>query len=175
MKTIIEVLIDNSRSMGPFQVKENNGQYLLPDGSTRMNLAKTILKNEFVPTFDYASKIIVRKFHSNDKDNNKLVIETIYDTNLDTEILRQKIEEILDPVDTGGTPITDAIKYSINELSKFPEADRKIILVTDGEETGEGDYNKAAKEALQLHGIPCNVFIIRVGDMMIVNHLNRFC
>jgi hypothetical protein len=163
MKTIIEVLIDNSRSMGPFEVKENNGQYLLPDGSTRMSLAKTILKNEFVPTFDYASRIIVRKFHSNDEDNNELVIETIYDTNLDTEILRQRIEEIPDPVDTGGTPITDAIKYSISELSKYPEADRKIILVTDGEETGEGDYNKAAQKALELHGIPCNVFIIGIA------------
>lgn len=163
MTTIVEILIDNSRSMGPFQVKENNGQYLLPDGSTRMNFAKSVLRDEVLPTFDYASKITVRKFHSNDKDNGNLVIETIYDRDFDTETLSQKIEEIPDPVETGGTPITDAIKYSINALSKHSEADRKIILVTDGEETGEGDYNKAANEALKLHGIPCNIFIIGIA------------
>lgn len=163
MKTIIEILIDNSRSMGPFQVEANNGQYLLPDGSTRMSFAKTVLLDEVLPTFDYASKIIVRKFHSNDRGNNDLAIETIYDRDFDYETLSQIINEIPDPIDTGGTPITDAIKYSIGSLAKYAEADRKIILVTDGEETGEGDYKKAANEALMLFGIPCNIFIIGIA------------
>lgn len=145
--------------MGPYF----DGKYLLPDGSTRMSFAKGILCHEVLPTFDYASKITVRKFHSNDKDNHKLVIETIYDSSFDNEILTQIVDEIPDPIGTGGTPITDAITYSINALSKYSEADRKIILVTDGEETGKGDYNKAAKEAIELHGIPCNVFIIGIA------------
>jgi hypothetical protein len=35
MKTIIEILIDNSNSMGPWQVEKNNKEYLLPDGSMK--------------------------------------------------------------------------------------------------------------------------------------------
>jgi hypothetical protein len=163
MKTIIEILIDNSRSMGPFQVESNNGAYLLPDKSTRMSLARSILKSEFIPTFDYASKIALRTFHSNDKKNNELVIDTLYDTHFDVSSLQERIDEIADPIDTGGTPITEALTYSIKKLANYEDYDRKIILVTDGEETGDGDYRKAANDALTLYGIPCNIFVVGIA------------
>lgn len=164
MKTIIEILVDNSNSMGLFEVEKNNGEYLLPDGSTRMNLARRILKDELIPNLDYASKIIVRKFHSTNPIDQPTVlqIDTIYNTALDIENLKQIIDEIPDPKNTGGTPITSAVKYSIDNLRNFPDWDRKIILVTDGQETEEGDYRKAAKEAMSLYGIPCSVFIIGI-------------
>ena len=149
--------------MGPFQVEANNGAYLLPDKSTRMSLAKSILKTEFIPAFDYASKITLRTFHSNDKKDNELVIDTLYDTHLDVSSLKEKIDEIADPVNTGGTPITGALQYSIEKLANFEGYDRKIILVTDGEETGEGDYRKAANEALALYGIPCSIFVVGIA------------
>ena len=45
MKTHIEILIDNSNSMGRCEGLENHEQYLLPDDSTRMKLSKKILIN----------------------------------------------------------------------------------------------------------------------------------
>lgn len=162
MKTIIEILIDNSRSMGPFKA-HNNYNCLMPDGSSRMSFAKLILRNEIISTFDYASKITIRKFHSNYKDNNKFVAEVIYDKDFNFEAISQIIKEIPDPIDTGGTPITAAIEESIEALSKYSDDDRKIILVTDGEENKRGDYKQAAEKALALYGIKCNIFIVGIA------------
>lgn len=165
MKTVVEILIDNSNSMGPFETQENKTEYLLPDGSTRMSLAKTILVDEILPLIDYASKVTVRLFHSVTQNNVATPkIEKIYDTAFDREILSQKIRELPDPVNTGGTPITAAVKTSIDALAKYSEDDRKIILVTDGQETDGGDYKKTAEEALKQYGIPCKIFIIGIAQ-----------
>jgi len=63
-----------------------------------------------------------------------------------------------------GTPIAYAIEESVKNLSNYPNCDRKIILLTDGEENGGGDYKKAAKKAEQLNGIPCKIFIIGLAQ-----------
>jgi len=76
MKTIIEILIDNSNSMGRCEGLEHFEQFLLPDGSTRMKLVKKILINEIIPTLDYASKLVVRTFFSGKKG--KPIITPIY-------------------------------------------------------------------------------------------------
>jgi hypothetical protein len=166
MKTIVEILIDNSSSMGTFESQENKKEYLLPDGSTRMSLAKTILVEEILPLIDYAAKVTVRLFHSSEDANKNTIpkIEKIYDTNFDLETLSQKIMGIPEPKDTGGTPITAAVKTSIDTLAKYPEDDRKIILVTDGEETDGGDYKITAEAALKHYGIPCKIFIIGIAQ-----------
>lgn len=165
MKTIVEILIDNSNSMGPFESQKDKVTYLLPDGSTRMSLAKTILTEEILPLIDYASKVTVRLFHSETVNNIATpTIKTIYDAHFDLEILSQIIKEIPDPNNTGGTPITAAVKVSIDTLAKYSEDDRKIILVTDGQETDGGDYKKTAEEALKQYGIPCKIFIIGIGQ-----------
>lgn len=166
MDTIIEILIDNSNSMGPFEAEKGNKTYLLPDGSTRMELAKKILLDEVIPKLDYANKITVRRFHSiteTDKSS-KPVIDEIYSGGLDKPAISSKINEIEIPINTGGTPITAAVKKAIDELAKFPEADRKIILVTDGQETDGGDYKKTAEDALKQYGIPCNIFIVGISQ-----------
>lgn len=165
MKTIVEILIDNSNSMGPFELQEDKKEYLLPDGSTRMSLAKTILVEEILPLIDYAAKVTVRLFHSNTVDKVQIPkIEPIYETHFDLEILSQIIKEIPDPVNTGGTPITAAVQVSIDALAKYSEDDRKIILVTDGQETDGGDYKITAEAALKQYGIPCKIFIIGIAQ-----------
>jgi len=166
MDTLIEILIDNSNSMGPFEAEKGNKTYLLPDGSTRMELAKKILVEELIPKLDYAHKIAIRKFHSvrkADKSSEPL-IDTIYSGTLDKTTIIDKINSIEIPINTGGTPITAAVKYSIDELAKSPNADRKIILVTDGQETDGGDYKKTAEEALKQLGIPCNIYIVGISQ-----------
>jgi len=166
MDTVIEILIDNSNSMGPFESEKGNKEYLLPDGSTRMELAKKILLDEIIPKLDYAKKVSVRKFHSttNADKSSKPLIDTVYEGVLDKVVLTSKIGGIEIPKNTGGTPITAAVKLSIDELAKYPDADRKIILVTDGQETDGGDYKKTAEEALKQYGIPCNIFIVGIAQ-----------
>lgn len=166
MNTVIEILIDNSNSMGPFEAEKGNTTYLLPDGSTRMELAKKILIEEIIPKLDYAQQVTIRRFHSlsyTDKTT-KPIIETVYSGTLDKQVVIKKISDIEIPKNTGGTPITAAVKLAIDELAKYPSADKKIILVTDGQETDGGDYKKTAEDALKQLGITCNIFIVGIAQ-----------
>ena len=162
---MIEILIDNSNSMGDCKgVLENYKDYLLPDGTTRMELAKKILLADIIPTIDYSSNITVSLFHSLEfTEKPREVIQPIIHNGKNDEKLKTAINGIVIPHKTGGTPITDALLNCINRLKSFPNSDRKIILITDGEETGEKDYKIAAKNAIKISGIYCNIFIIGIS------------
>jgi len=54
--------------------------------------------------------------------------------------------------------------FRLKNLSKYSEHDRKIILLTDGQENEGGNYQVAAKEAMSLHGIPCEIFVIGIAQ-----------
>jgi len=164
METIVEVLIDNSNSMGSSE--DDKGIYLLQDGSTRMELAKKILVEEIIPCLDYAKKLTLRKFHSTTSIDKKRVpvFETVYEGVFDKITVSSKIKDIPIPKKTGSTPITAAVKLSISALAKYPGTDRKIILVTDGQETDGGDYKQTAEDALKQYGIPCNIFIVGIAQ-----------
>ncbi len=165
METIIEVLIDNSNSMGPFEVDKGNLTYLLEDGTTRMELAKKILVENIFPIINYSSKITVRLFHGETKNETSIpIIKTIFEGVYDLTEITKLINDIPIPIHTGGTPITAAIQTSIDSLAKFSNADRKIILVTDGQEDKGGDFKAAAEYGLKQYGIPCNIFIIGIGQ-----------
>lgn len=165
MNTVIEILIDNSNSMGNCKgIFENYEDYLLPDGTTRMELAKKILLNEIIPTIDYASNITTSLFHSIEyKEKPREIVQPIIHKGKNDDKLQAAIQGIKIPHKTGGTPITDAILNSINRLKSYPNSDRKIILITDGEETGEKDYKVAEKNALKVSGISCNIFIVGIS------------
>lgn len=165
MNTVIEILIDNSNSMGNCKgIFENYKDYLLPDGTTRMELAKKILLNEIIPTIDYASNITTSLFHSLEyKEKPREIVQPIIHKGKNDDKLKAAIQGIKIPYKSGGTPITDAILNSINRLKSYPNSDRKIILITDGEETGEKDYKVAAKNALKVSGISCNIFIVGIS------------
>jgi hypothetical protein len=165
MNTIIEILIDNSNSMGNCKgIFENYKDYLLPDGSTRMELAKKILLSEIIPTIDYASNITVSLFHSLEyKEKPREIVQPILHEGKNDEQLKNAIKEIVIPHKTGGTPITDALLNCIDRLKIYPDSDRKIILITDGEETGKKDYKIATKNAIKLSGISCNIFIVGIS------------
>ncbi len=127
-----------------------------------MSLAKSILIDELLPTFDYASKVVVRKFHSVTKDGiDTLIIDTVFDSTFDLALFSEKISEIADPINTGGTPITAAIKASINSLLTYQNSDKKIILITDGEENGGGDYRHDTEVLLRENGI---LFVVGIAQ-----------
>lgn len=166
--TIIEILIDRSGSMGFMKgVPDEENNYLI-DGKTRLSIVKKILLTEIVPTIDYASRIIIRTFRINSKQEGDQVIEKtvtplVYDGVFNNAALQTKIKAMTDPP-SGGTPITAAIEAAVKDLEKFENCDRKIILFTDGEENGGGDYKEAAKKALTLKGIPCKIFIVGLNQ-----------
>ncbi len=164
MDTYIEIVLDNSNSMGNCKdvFPDSYLQYLLPDGkTTRMEVAKEILLKEILPTIDYATLVTVSRFHSID-GTNKIEQPILYSGN-NFEAIRHTISEIPIPYKTGGTPITEAVLNAIDRLKKYPNSDRKLILLTDGEETTKNDYHEASKTALSVHGIRCNIFIIGIS------------
>ena len=169
IETIIEILIDNSGSMGFMKGAgvQHEDKYLI-GGQTRMSLVKEILNEQIIPTIDYANKIFIRTFRINttkneDKYVNKLFVPLLYEGTFDKQKIQSIISSIQDPT-AGGTPIADAINIAVTNLVKYKDCDRKIILVTDGEENGGGDYIEASKKAMQMEGIPCKIFIIGIAQ-----------
>lgn len=166
--TIIEILIDNSGSMGYMTGSpEHEGKFLI-DGLTKMTLIKQVLTEQIIPTIDYSNQVIIRTFRTNIKKvANKVVYETslpiIFQGTFDKKNILNVIASIQDPP-FGGTPITAAINVAVKNLAKHPNSDRKIIILTDGEENGGGDYKEAAKKVEQLDGIPCKIFIIGLAQ-----------
>ncbi len=161
MNTVIEILIDYSQSMG-ISVDEKTGRnsFALSDGSTKMSVVKKILINEIIPTIDYAEFLNIRTFSHNDSTSN---IQLIYGDKYDKELIIKKIEEIDDPT-SGKTPITDAIEKASESLLNFPDSDKKIFLLTDGQENTGKDYKAAVKKIIEIDKIPCQVFIIGINQ-----------
>ncbi len=159
--TYIEILIDTSGSMGAMKGTTHENLYLLPDGTTRMVFIKKMLREQLLPTIDYADKIVVRTFKSSTGEVQTPIIEKIYDGKYDISIISQIVTSLPDDP-LGGTPITAAITDAVNSLNQFPNADRKIILITDGEENGGGNYKETIDKAFATHGIFCKIFIVGI-------------
>jgi len=159
--TYIEILIDTSGSMGAMKGTEYENKYLLPDGTTRMVFIKKMLHEQLLPTIDYADKIVVRTFKSSTDKAQTPIIEKIYEDKYDISVISQKVSSLPDDP-LGGTPITAAITDAVNSLNQHPNADRKIILITDGEENGGGNYKETIDIAFATHGIFCKIFIVGI-------------
>ena len=140
MESVFEILLDVSGSMGRNQVNNNGtiSNNLLPDGSTRISLAKSILSNEVIPTLDYASQIFIRTF-SAPKDEIPF-INPIYEGQTEISEILKKIDLIANDTPFGGTPITAALKVSLENFRKkiYDDYEKVIILISDGEENGGG-------------------------------------
>lgn len=165
MDTIIEILIDYSNSMGSMKGTDHQDKYLLPDGTTRMTLQKKVILNEVLPLIDYATKVIIRVFYSK---NSKLQAPILYSGKFHLKSLEKVISQIVsDPQKTGGTPITSALVLALADLLKEKIPDRKIILLTDGQETdikqGES-YVTKAKEVISKYNLKCKIFIIGLNQ-----------
>ncbi|MBB6273554.1 hypothetical protein HDF26_004014 [Pedobacter cryoconitis] len=168
-KTIIEILIDDSGSMGYMRgAGQDENKYLI-DGKTRMSLIKKMILEEILPTINYCSYLFIRTFRTGiEKVGDKIVQKgvytpIIYEGLYDLNIIKKAINSLIDP-EMGGTPISSAIEVASLDLDKYPNSDRKIILLTDGEENGVGNYVDVAKKISDLKGIPCKIFIVGIGQ-----------
>ncbi|MCP4112154.1 MAG: VWA domain-containing protein [Desulfobacteraceae bacterium] len=61
----------------------------------------------------------------------------------------------------GGTDITGAVSESVSGFDKKSNSEKAVILITDGENTGEGDPEEAARDA-EKAGV--KIFCIGVGS-----------
>ncbi len=168
-ETIIEILIDYSGSMGYMKGSgpEHENKYLI-DGKTRLSLLKKVLIEQVIPTIDYSTKIFIRTFRINkkkvgDKTEDTFSAPIIYQGGFNKDKIASIISALEDPL-PGGTPITAAINEAFLNLRKYPDSDRKMILLTDGEENGGGNYNEAVKNIEKSKGIPCKIFIIGIDQ-----------
>ncbi len=143
MNNLTEILIDYSSSM-----KGN-----------RIKIAKRILKEEILPVLDYSGKVAIKLFFAGQPHWETDTIKTL-------QALKQctltELDKLVDSIDTpgGNTPIAFAINQSVKSLKNYPDDNRKVILLTDGEENRGGDYKAAAQNANNLHGIPCRFYIL---------------
>jgi hypothetical protein len=165
MNTIIEILIDRSGSMGYMKgAKDHENKYLLPDGSTRMSLIKRILKKDIIPTIHYTDKIVIRTFRVSKEGGKDFTdVTELINGSYQKESILEVINKIEDPP-VGGTPISEAIEKSVENLKQYPSWDRKIILLTDGEENGGGDYKQTIQNIKEIKGIPTKVFIVGLNQ-----------
>lgn len=143
MESAIIFLIDVSGSMADDKI-----QY-----------ARKVLQENIVPSLDYTSKIGVNTFTSVNKDIKITQLAPLGIT--DQPTLIKQISE-LNAIKGGGTPISAAIRESVNTLKEFPSNKKSIILVTDGEEDQGGNYQAECKRA-QEDGIQCEIHIIGIG------------
>lgn len=141
METVTEILIDFSGSM-----------------KDKLPLTKQVLLTDVIPNLDYASRIGIKTFAGNNNQPQTTQVLNLNLTNKE-EIIRA-INSLGTPA--GGTPITAAIRASVTTLKEYAANDKKIILVTDGEEDKGGDYVAEAKKA-SADGVNCQVHIIGIG------------
>ncbi len=142
MQTVTEILIDFSTSM-----------------KDKLELTKAALLNDIIPNLDYSAKIGIKTFSAT--TNKEPIIKTILPLSITNK------EQIINAINTlnspdGDTPIAAAIKNSVDSLKEYLAFDKKIILVTDGEENCGGNYTSEVERA-KTDGINCQIHIIGIG------------
>ncbi|MGK4568578.1 protein NO VEIN domain-containing protein [Flavobacterium sp. 3HN19-14] len=166
--TTIVILVDNSGSMGYMKgLKDHEDKYLI-DGVTRMSLIKKILLEQIIPTIEYTNHLIIRTFRHERKqiDGEWADVPTtplIYKGEFCKQDVFNEIEKLIDPM-PGGTPITAAIDQAVTDLKNFPSNDKKIILLTDGEENGNGNYIETIRNIGRFDDIDCKIFIVGLAQ-----------
>ncbi|KAA6349130.1 hypothetical protein EZS27_003433 [termite gut metagenome] len=142
MQSITDILIDFSASM-----------------SEKLSLTKSVLLNDVIPYIDYSSKLGLKTFSATKEK--KPIIKTILPLSItNKEQILHAVQSLANP--NGNTPIAAAIKESIDCLKEYPAFDKKIILITDGEENCGGNYENEVKRA-NMDGINCHIHIIGIG------------
>lgn len=154
-KSIIEILIDYSGSMGYMEGTEHENKFLI-DGKTRFYLAEQMIQKHIFPTIDYVEKIAIRLFRG---ATNKIEINTIYEGEFNFGKLCSFISKIDNPP-PGGTPISAALNEAKQNLTKYSNYDRKILLITDGAESKGSSYISEAQSIAKLPGTPCKIYVI---------------
>lgn len=142
VETLTEILVDISGSM-----------------RDKMVATKQVILNDILPKLDYSSKIGIKTFSTTGKEKKLSIIPILPLSNTDKEVIEQKVKAI--SCSDGYTPIAASIRASVEELSTYPSKDKVIILVTDGEESENGNYVLEAQRATE-KGINCKIHVVGI-------------
>jgi len=124
----------------------------------KIALTKQMLLSDIIPNLNYSSRIGIKSFSA--VANQPPVIQELPLNIIDKQSIIKAINELT--VKQGGTPISEAIRQSVLTLKEYSANDKKIILVTDGEEDKGGDYVAECKKA-KSEGINCEIHVVGVG------------
>lgn len=141
METVTEFVIDLSGSM-----------------KDKIAMTKHMLLSDIIPTLDYSSKIGIKSF-SAVKDTEPIIQELPLSI-VDKDAITKAVTALT--VKQGGTPISEAIRRSVMTLKEYAASEKKIILVTDGQEDKGGDYVTECKKA-RSEGINCEIHVVGIG------------
>jgi hypothetical protein len=141
METVTEFIIDLSGSM-----------------EAKIALTKQMLLSDIIPNLDYSSRIGIKSFSA--VANQPPVIQELPLNIIDKQSIIKVINNLT--VKKGGTPISEAIRQSVITLKEYSANNKKIILVTDGEENKGGDYVAECKKA-KSEGINCEIHVVGIG------------
>lgn len=178
-KTLLEIIIDRSGSMGT----EVGKKYLMPDGNTRMSIVRKWLSEDILPGLEIQEPVSVRirlfagVGGEKKNENGKPHIWTLFDKNrFDLKELQDVVSKIPDPP-SGGSPIGFAVEETISYFSDYPDAIKILLLLTDGEENMEGDHLEALQKAKD-EGINYEVYYIKIDydkkrDSLVKNVINE--
>ena len=141
METVTEFVIDLSGSM-----KE------------KIVFTKQMLLSDIIPNLDYSFRIGIKSFSA--VKNMPPIIQELPLSIVDKEAIIKAVNSM--KAKEGGTPISEAIRQSVATLKEYSASNKKIILVTDGEEDKDGNYVAECKKA-QADGINCEIHVIGIG------------
>lgn len=163
--SVIEILIDRSGSMGTLKKPDKVSDYKI-DGCVRMHLIKKMLLENILPMISEVKHVNVRTFRTKSvKINGKIIstpdIATLFNDKVDILELSKRIISLESPL-SGGTPIAAALEVAEQNLKKFLGFDKKIILLTDGEENDGGNFIEVANRILTTLE-NCKIFIIGIA------------
>lgn len=141
METVTEFVIDLSGSM-----------------KDKIDLTKQILLSDIIPTLNYSSRIGIKSFSA--VSGMAPVVQELPLNLVDRDAIIATVKRLA--VKVGGTPISEAIRQSVATLKEYSSSNKKIVLLTDGEEDKGGDYVAECKKA-QTEGIHCEIHIVGIG------------
>jgi Ca-activated chloride channel family protein len=150
MKTVIEILIDISGSMG---------SALPPENKRKIDLAKEILIDKILPLINLSDSVGIRLFGG----QCGIIGQAENIPNADLQRLKDFILNQI-PEPNGNTPLALAIRTAVDNLKQETGADKLIYCITDGGETCGGDIIAEANYAAS-NDIKCRIDIIAIGEL----------
>lgn len=144
----IEVIIDSSGSMGQILVKNKTKMYYL----------KELMKNFFRARWKEKNIIGLRVYSGLTKDKCTDIRMTVPFGQTQLGKMEKEVEK-LSPL--GMTPLHDSLKFAFEDLKNFP-GPKRVVVVTDGQDTCGGDPCKTVEE-WKKQNLDLKFYVIALG------------
>lgn len=175
MNTHFEILIDASGSMGYMKGTKDENKCLLPDGSTRMDLAKMIVIQSLLPQLkkiDHLKISLFKRFIDPVSNIEKSTVDIVYETPRSFENARDSVQNIKNPM-PGGTPLNFAL---VNTLFRYKGNKTVLIYITDGGATDHKHFDSFTTKQIKKNNYDTTIHFIGIDQNEIAqNKSKRIC